>query len=154
MEREKLLREIFVTSAKHHKIAALIYTTILFFGGILLHSYWAFGGNWFLAETTGTKHASPLTQEARIGTWIMVAFMVLACVLALGRAKIILTGIPQWIFATSCWIMVFCMLLGCYRNFSSLTYMWSMLVFGPIFLTLFISVFILALPTRQQNQKS
>jgi hypothetical protein len=131
------------------KASAYIFS-ILMICAAILHAYWAIGGSWFVHEASGgaIEPGAPLSLELRLMTWAMIALMIIAALLAMGRVNIIRVKIPQWLFSVSCWVMTVCMFLGAVLNFS-ISRFWDRFVFGPIFLLLFVLIFIVALPERR-----
>ncbi|MCP4896313.1 MAG: DUF3995 domain-containing protein [bacterium] len=120
----------------------------------LLHAYWALGGTWFIHQASGGGRdpGVALSDSAQMGTWGLVAAMVFSAILALGRVKLVLRWVPQWFYALSCSVMAVCMLLGSALNLSVSDTVWERWVFGPLFLLLFLLVFVIALPERRVPQ--
>lgn len=118
----------------------------------LLHLYWVLGGTWFLYEASGgaIEPGATFSPLLKLIGWAMIAGLLLAAVLALGRAGIILQNWPQWIFLVSSWGMAALMLLGAVFNFIIPRFL-DRFVFGPIFLLLAILLIIIALPGKGPN---
>jgi hypothetical protein len=133
------------------KASAIIFTILIGMAAIL-HAYWAFGGSWFLNETSGGKYepGTSLPLSVRMGTCSLSILMILAALLALGRVKLIWQKIQQWFYALSCWIMTVCMFLGALKTFPALSF-WNRFGFVHIWIILFILTLIIALPEKKNT---
>ena len=133
--------------------AAFLFAVILI-GGAALHAYWALGGTRFLSTAAGLEAGTEFQMTPLIiaVTWLFVAGMLLAVVLALGRVGLIGRRIPQKIYAIGLWGVTICAAGGALMNFLT-PRAWDRFLFGPIFLLLFVLSLILALPQEEEGRR-
>jgi hypothetical protein len=135
------------TPAALRRPAAII-LAIAMLASAMLHLYWVMGGTWFLA-TALNMEVEQLPDNLVALTWILALGMVAAALIAVCRARLIKTRLPQWLFAAALWVFAFLMFAGAVFN-ALIPRFWDRWVFAPIFLLLAILSLIVALPAREE----
>jgi hypothetical protein len=115
----------------------------------MLHSYWALGGRWGLAQAVGGPD-NPIPPRWLI--WSVALLLVAALLAVLGRAGFWGSRVPLRVFAAGSWGLALVLLSTAVINFLGETE-WEVLVFGPAALWLSVAAAAVASAPRHGRHR-